>query len=575
MMNAMDLSRETLRLGLPKVHKFRFRPKGFRADKHRQQGSLPQNISLTWWPLLSPVPRPLANSISHAGLARTLECATRCRFEATSKFQCYWDDFLGYHILSSKCVLSCITFIHGFHLKLIHCESSYLFLQRSMFLTGGSLACDCLSLQCVHNPSNMLLPSMTNSWRKDDPCIAPFPSDDSLSWCRTPPSSPVLSPQKDHTLGEISSSPSYAMPTVDEQLVKHAKKLSEAPSPAHEAYLRKKTLSVDSSPLHQVYSADDDPATFAASNTGEDENWVGTGLALTCDDCRLANRLSPPGIKRLEDFGKWRCGESSAMNREKIEFKNSVASIKEQASQRTGYDDNEKRGKMIPKDQIGYQNATLASANSGHEDNSLSSRSSSADTLLAERRRWRRDIPPALFLKARDKGENPTWSQPTPEASPPVSPTLSESSLSSTTPLFTKRFHTMSLSRHSNAPEPQPLIKSRQTSIHSRRISSPLESSSSIDALIRPSRLSSNSNTTPSKYTNLSPTPSPPSSSTKATKFKSWPKRHHFAKAREAEKGVLEIEALDLKSQFSDDEDDDACKRLGKIFGNCFGARKS
>lgn len=41
---------------------------------------------------------------------------------------------------------------------------------------------------------------------------------------------------------------------------------------------------------------------------GEDETLPGARLALICSNCRLVNGQAPPGVKRLEDVGKWRCG---------------------------------------------------------------------------------------------------------------------------------------------------------------------------------------------------------------------------------------------------------------------------
>ena len=40
---------------------------------------------------------------------------------------------------------------------------------------------------------------------------------------------------------------------------------------------------------------------------GEDETLPRARLALICSNCRLVNGQAPPGVKRLEDVGKWRC----------------------------------------------------------------------------------------------------------------------------------------------------------------------------------------------------------------------------------------------------------------------------
>ncbi|CAD6567096.1 MAG: hypothetical protein ASARMPREDX12_009251 [Alectoria sarmentosa] len=65
---------------------------------------------------------------------------------------------------------------------------------------------------------------------------------------------------------------------------------------------------------------------------GEDETLPRARLALICSSCRLVNGQAPPGVKRLEDVGKWRCGSCGATNGEESEAKEIVASIKEQAS---------------------------------------------------------------------------------------------------------------------------------------------------------------------------------------------------------------------------------------------------
>lgn len=45
---------------------------------------------------------------------------------------------------------------------------------------------------------------------------------------------------------------------------------------------------------------------------GEDETLPTARLALICSNCRLVNGQAPPGMKRLEDVGKWRCGGCGA-----------------------------------------------------------------------------------------------------------------------------------------------------------------------------------------------------------------------------------------------------------------------
>ena len=63
---------------------------------------------------------------------------------------------------------------------------------------------------------------------------------------------------------------------------------------------------------------------------GEDETLPGKRLALICSNCRLVNGQAPPGVKRLADVGKWRCGGCGTINGEETDVKKIVDSIKKQ-----------------------------------------------------------------------------------------------------------------------------------------------------------------------------------------------------------------------------------------------------
>ncbi|ERF76761.1 hypothetical protein EPUS_02300 [Endocarpon pusillum Z07020] len=53
---------------------------------------------------------------------------------------------------------------------------------------------------------------------------------------------------------------------------------------------------------------------------GEDETLAKNRLALICGNCRLVNGQAPPGIRSLEEIGRWRCGSCGAWNGvEKVE----------------------------------------------------------------------------------------------------------------------------------------------------------------------------------------------------------------------------------------------------------------
>ena len=65
---------------------------------------------------------------------------------------------------------------------------------------------------------------------------------------------------------------------------------------------------------------------------GEDETLPKNRMALICSQCRLVNGQAPPGVKRLEDVGKWRCGGCGAKNGEESEAKKIISTIQEQAA---------------------------------------------------------------------------------------------------------------------------------------------------------------------------------------------------------------------------------------------------
>ena len=63
---------------------------------------------------------------------------------------------------------------------------------------------------------------------------------------------------------------------------------------------------------------------------GEDEALPRNRIALICKECRLVNGQAPPGIKRLEEVGKWKCSGCGAVNGEDSEAEKIVATIKKQ-----------------------------------------------------------------------------------------------------------------------------------------------------------------------------------------------------------------------------------------------------
>jgi hypothetical protein len=47
---------------------------------------------------------------------------------------------------------------------------------------------------------------------------------------------------------------------------------------------------------------------------GEDETQAKNRLALICSECRLVNGQAPPGVRGIEDVGRWRCSSCHAWN---------------------------------------------------------------------------------------------------------------------------------------------------------------------------------------------------------------------------------------------------------------------
>ncbi|KAF7586489.1 hypothetical protein BBP40_008790, partial [Aspergillus hancockii] len=61
---------------------------------------------------------------------------------------------------------------------------------------------------------------------------------------------------------------------------------------------------------------------------GEDETQPKNRTVLICHSCRLVNGQAPPGIKSLEELGRWRCGSCGAWNGVESEAKKVLAGIR-------------------------------------------------------------------------------------------------------------------------------------------------------------------------------------------------------------------------------------------------------
>ncbi|KAF7122362.1 hypothetical protein CNMCM5793_000387 [Aspergillus hiratsukae] len=69
---------------------------------------------------------------------------------------------------------------------------------------------------------------------------------------------------------------------------------------------------------------------------GEDETQPKNRMVLICATCRLVNGQAPPGVKTLEELGRWRCGSCGAWNGEESEAKKVLAGIRSQARSADG-----------------------------------------------------------------------------------------------------------------------------------------------------------------------------------------------------------------------------------------------
>lgn len=85
---------------------------------------------------------------------------------------------------------------------------------------------------------------------------------------------------------------------------------------------------------------------------GEDETLPRNRIALICKDCRLVNGQAPPGIKRLEEVGKWKCSGCGAVNGASSEAEKIVATIKEQTDAGKQKQDQESEEKHAAVDEI-------------------------------------------------------------------------------------------------------------------------------------------------------------------------------------------------------------------------------
>lgn len=103
---------------------------------------------------------------------------------------------------------------------------------------------------------------------------------------------------------------------------------------------------------------------------GEDESLPSNRIALICKQCRLVNGQAPPGANRLEDVGRWRCGECGTMNGEESEMKKILAEFKEESSQQKQHRTKNTSSSSSPsKTQIEETNQSLTSSRQNEDRN--------------------------------------------------------------------------------------------------------------------------------------------------------------------------------------------------------------
>jgi hypothetical protein len=73
---------------------------------------------------------------------------------------------------------------------------------------------------------------------------------------------------------------------------------------------------------------------------GEDETQARNRIALICQNCRLVNGQAPPGVRTLEELGRWRCSSCQAWNGVESEEKKILSQISTSKNQ-PAYSDEE------------------------------------------------------------------------------------------------------------------------------------------------------------------------------------------------------------------------------------------
>lgn len=114
---------------------------------------------------------------------------------------------------------------------------------------------------------------------------------------------------------------------------------------------------------------------------GEDETQPKNRLALICSTCRIVNGQAPPGIKTLEELGRWRCGNCGAWNGEESEAKKVLAGIRKEQQQSSNISSGSVDGTETRSSVGGdVTDDGVMVAATGSEDDQLESHSEGAET---------------------------------------------------------------------------------------------------------------------------------------------------------------------------------------------------
>ncbi|KAL3493302.1 hypothetical protein BJX62DRAFT_235379 [Aspergillus germanicus] len=143
---------------------------------------------------------------------------------------------------------------------------------------------------------------------------------------------------------------------------------------------------------------------------GEDETQPKNRIVLICGTCRLVNGQAPPGVKSLEELGRWRCGGCGAWNGEESAAKKVLADIKAEAGPVVESDpelDAEHRssastddGVIVPRDEDGEEDGD----HEQEQENVESQSSSGAETPSEEVEEEEPQDAPRTRSQARRRG---------------------------------------------------------------------------------------------------------------------------------------------------------------------------